>query len=137
LPFLIFLATEDLDVHPDAGRYLVDSPCLDPSAQLDRRLGLAKVDPRDTAGVGIADVSRSADCRLEIARRADRPPAQVLLRWCLQHGVPIIPKSTHRERIAENARVFDFTLSDEAMAALDALKRTRGTDRALDRTWWR
>ena len=39
----------------------------------------------------------------EIAARVGRTPAQVLLRWCLQHGVPIIPKSTHRERIDENA----------------------------------
>jgi diketogulonate reductase-like aldo/keto reductase len=73
----------------------------------------------------------------EIAARVGRTPAQVLLRWCVQHGVPIIPKSTHRERIADNARVFDFTLSDEDMAALDALDRTRGTDRALENIWWR
>jgi len=73
----------------------------------------------------------------EIAARAGRTPAQVLLRWCLQHGVPIIPKSTHRERIAENAQVFDFALSDEDMAALDALDHTHGTNRALERTWWR
>ena len=73
----------------------------------------------------------------EIAARVGRTPAQVLLRWCVQHGVPIIPKSTHRERIAENARVFDFTLSDEDMGALDALDRTRGSDRALENIWWR
>jgi 2,5-diketo-D-gluconate reductase A len=64
----------------------------------------------------------------EIADRTGRTPAQVLLRWCLQHGVPIIPKSTHRERIAENAQVFDFTLSDDDMTALDALDQTGGTD---------
>jgi diketogulonate reductase-like aldo/keto reductase len=73
----------------------------------------------------------------EIAARVGRTPAQVLLRWCLQHGVPVIPKSTHRERIAENGQIFGFTLSDEDMAALDALDQTHGTDRALERTWWR
>jgi 2,5-diketo-D-gluconate reductase A len=73
----------------------------------------------------------------EIAARVGRTPAQVLLRWCIQHGVPIIPKSTHRERIEENGQVFDFTLSDEDMAALDALDQTHGTDRALEQTWWR
>jgi diketogulonate reductase-like aldo/keto reductase len=72
----------------------------------------------------------------EIARRVGRTPAQVLLRWCLQHGAPIIPKSTHRERIEENAQVFDFTLSEEDMATLDGLDKTRGTDRANERTWW-
>jgi diketogulonate reductase-like aldo/keto reductase len=73
----------------------------------------------------------------EIAERADRAPAQVLLRWCVQHGIPIIPKSTHRDRISENSQVFDFALSGDDMAALDALDQTHGTDRALESTWWR
>ena len=72
----------------------------------------------------------------EVATRVGRTPAQVLLRWCVQHGVPVIPKSTHRERISENARIFDFALSDEDMASLDALDRTHGTDRALEHAWW-
>ena len=71
-----------------------------------------------------------------IAGAIGRTPAQVLLRWSLQRGLVVIPKSTHRERIAENAQIFDFTLSEEDMAALDALDRTGGTDRALERTWW-
>ena len=72
----------------------------------------------------------------EVAARVGRTPAQVLLRWCVQHSVPVIPKSTHRERISENARIFDFALSDEDMASLDALDRTHGTDRALEHAWW-
>jgi diketogulonate reductase-like aldo/keto reductase len=71
-----------------------------------------------------------------IAERAGRTPAQVLLRWCLQRGLPVIPKSTHRERIEENGQIFDFTLSDEDMAELDGLDQTGGTDRALERKWW-
>ena len=71
-----------------------------------------------------------------IARRHERTPAQVLLRWCIERGIPVIPKSTHRERIAENGDVFDFVLSAEDLADLDALDRTGGTDRALERTWW-
>jgi diketogulonate reductase-like aldo/keto reductase len=72
----------------------------------------------------------------EIAERAGRTPAQVLLRWCVQRELVVIPKSTHRERIAETAQIFDFTLSDEDMTALDALDETGGTGRALERPWW-
>jgi 2,5-diketo-D-gluconate reductase A len=71
-----------------------------------------------------------------IADRLGRTPAQVLLRWCVERRVPAIPKSTHRERIAENAQIFDFTLSDDDVAALDALDGTGGTDRARERKWW-
>ena len=71
-----------------------------------------------------------------VAQRAGRTPAQVLLRWCLQHGLPVITKSTHRERIHENAQIFDFTLSELDMAELDALDQTNGTDRALEDKWW-
>jgi diketogulonate reductase-like aldo/keto reductase len=71
-----------------------------------------------------------------IAERLERPPAQVLLRWCVQREIPVIPKSTHRERIQENAQIFDFTLADEDMAALDGLDRTRGTAVARERKWW-
>jgi diketogulonate reductase-like aldo/keto reductase len=71
-----------------------------------------------------------------IAQRIGRTPAQVLLRWCIERDVPLIAKSTHRERIAENAQIFDFTLSSEDMAELDALDRTGRTERALERKWW-
>jgi diketogulonate reductase-like aldo/keto reductase len=72
----------------------------------------------------------------QIARHHERTPAQVLLRWCIERGIPVIPKSTHRERIAENARLFDFELSEDEIVELDSLDRTGGTDRALERKWW-
>ena len=71
-----------------------------------------------------------------VARRVGRTPAQVLLRWCLQHDVPVISKSTHRERIDQNAQIFGFALSEQDMAELDTLDQTNGTDRALERKWW-
>ena len=72
----------------------------------------------------------------EIADRLGRTPAQVLIRWSVQRELVVLPKSTHRERIAQNAEVFDFTLSAEDMAALDALDGTDGTDQARESTWW-
>jgi diketogulonate reductase-like aldo/keto reductase len=62
-----------------------------------------------------------------IAERHGRTPAQVLLRWAVQRGIPVIPKSGNRDRIVENSRIFDFALGEQDMAALDALDRTRGT----------
>jgi diketogulonate reductase-like aldo/keto reductase len=72
----------------------------------------------------------------EIAERLGRTPAQVLIRWCLERDLVVLPKSTHRERIAQNAQVFDFSLSDDDMAALDALDATGGTDEARESKWW-
>jgi 2,5-diketo-D-gluconate reductase A len=79
----------------------------------------------------------NSDLVTRVAARNGRTPAQVLLRWSIQRGVPVIPKSVHRERIAENAQIFDFALSDEDMAELDELDRTGGTGDAQERKWWR
>ena len=68
-----------------------------------------------------------------VARVADdlgRTPAQVMLRWALEREIPVIPKSVRRERIVENAQVFDFRLEPEAIAALDALDETGGSAEA-------
>ncbi len=71
-----------------------------------------------------------------VAERMGRTPAQVLLRWCLQRETIVLPKSTHQERIEANAQIFDFSLSDDDMATLDALDTTGGTDKARERKWW-
>jgi diketogulonate reductase-like aldo/keto reductase len=65
-----------------------------------------------------------------VADRLGRTPAQVLLRWAVQHGAVVIPKSSKRERIVSNARVFDFVLAEDDMRLLDALDRTGGSSRA-------
>ena len=58
---------------------------------------------------------------VEIARRNGRTPAQVLIRWALQHDLVALPKSVRPERIRENAQVFDFHLSAGDMQLLDSL----------------
>jgi diketogulonate reductase-like aldo/keto reductase len=57
----------------------------------------------------------------EIAGKRGKSNAQVLLRWDLHHEVVTIPKSVHRERIEENSKIFDFELTSEEIAKLDAL----------------
>ncbi|MBA4542701.1 MULTISPECIES: aldo/keto reductase [Thermoactinomyces] len=59
----------------------------------------------------------------ELAEKYGKTPAQIVLRWDLQHGVVTIPKSVKAHRIKENADVFDFELSAEDMAKLDALNK--------------
>ncbi|MEU5081786.1 MULTISPECIES: aldo/keto reductase [Streptomyces] len=60
-----------------------------------------------------------------IARKHDRTPAQVVLRWHLQLGNIVIPKSVTPSRIKENIAVFDFSLDDEDLAAISALNEDR------------
>jgi diketogulonate reductase-like aldo/keto reductase len=65
-----------------------------------------------------------------VARRLGRSPAQVLLRWAVQHDLIVLPKSVRPERIAENAAIFAFDLPADAMAELDRLEEglTTGWD---------
>jgi D-xylose reductase len=62
---------------------------------------------------------------LNIASRLQRSPAQIVLRWGVQRGTSVIPKTSRLERLPENLAVFDFTLSDEEMAAISALNQNR------------
>lgn len=57
----------------------------------------------------------------KIGERYGKTAAQIILRWHIQRGIVVIPKSVHKERMKENLDVFDFALSDEDMAAIRAL----------------
>ena len=59
------------------------------------------------------------------ARAHGVKPAQVVLRWHIQHDIVVIPKSAHAEHLADNLAVFRFALGEEEMAAIDALGRRR------------
>lgn len=62
---------------------------------------------------------------VEIAKRHSRTVAQVVLRWEIQSGVVTIPKSSHAQRIAENAAIFDYVLTESDMAAIGSLDRNQ------------
>ncbi len=59
----------------------------------------------------------------EIGKKHGKTAAQVVLRWHLQNEIVIIPKSVNRERIIQNADIFDFELSPEDMERIDGLNR--------------
>ncbi len=70
----------------------------------------------------LADVKGSSvESVVNIAKKHSKSPAQVFIRWSIQHGAVPIPKSTHKERIKENIEVFDFELAEEDMKTLDGL----------------
>jgi diketogulonate reductase-like aldo/keto reductase len=62
----------------------------------------------------------------EIATTRGRTVAQIALRWLVQQKVAVIPRSSHPQRIAENAKIFDFELDDAEMKRIGALKRPDG-----------
>ena len=72
----------------------------------------------------------------EVAQRQGRTPAQVLLRWAIERAVAVIPKSADRDRIIENSGVFDFELTADDLARLDALDRSGAAAIAVERPWW-
>jgi diketogulonate reductase-like aldo/keto reductase len=84
-------------------------------------IGVAAYSPL-TKGLHLADPQL-----VEIAGRVGRHPAQVLLRWSLQKGYVVVPKSATPARIAENLTAFSFELDESTMQALDALDSGRRT----------
>jgi 2,5-diketo-D-gluconate reductase A len=85
----------------------------------DARHGIATEAWSPIARGGIADDETIGS----IADRVGRTPAQVTLRWHLQRGDVIFPKSTHRERMEENFALFDFELTDDDVATIATLDR--------------
>lgn len=84
-------------------------------------MGVAKNCER-TPGQVITNASHLDKCLLIYSLKTCLPSVlQVLLRWAVQQGIPVLPKSSNPDRIKENSKVFDFTLTDTAMARLSAL----------------
>jgi 2,5-diketo-D-gluconate reductase A len=104
-------AVNQIEVHPFFGN--------EAAREADRQHGIAT-----EAWAPIAKGKVNDDPTIaEIASRVGRTPAQVALRWHIQRGDIVFPKSTHAERMRENFAVFDFELSDDDVATIDGLDR--------------
>jgi diketogulonate reductase-like aldo/keto reductase len=60
----------------------------------------------------------------KLARKYQKTEAQIVIRWNLQNGIVVIPKSINKDRIVSNAQVFDFALTNDEIKAIDALDKT-------------
>lgn len=68
---------------------------------------------------------------IEIGKKHDKTPAQVILQWQVQRGVAVIPKSIRLERLQENFQICDFQLSEEDMKAINGLNRNWRTGQMM------
>ncbi|MEA4811683.1 MAG: aldo/keto reductase [Anaerolineaceae bacterium] len=75
-------------------------------------------------GRGLQDILEN-ELLKNLADKYQKTVAQIILRWLTQRGLAAIPKSTHRERIVENIRIFDFSLDENEMAAIRTLDKGR------------
>lgn len=104
-------ALNQIEIHP----YLAQRPLVD----LHRELGIATA-AWSPLGRGIV---LGDPVIVELADEIGRSPSQVIIRWHLQRGLVVIPKSIHKERIRQNGDVFDFQLTADQIARIDALDR--------------
>ncbi len=104
-------AVNQVELHPFLYQRELLAFCREKGIQVEGYAPLVKSDPYRLAHPVVA----------RIAAAHGKSPAQVLVRWNVEHGVVVIPKSVRPERIVENGAVFDFALAAEEVAALDAL----------------
>lgn len=102
-------AVNQVEFHPFLYQKRLMQYCRDKGIQLEAYAPLTRGERLDHPVV------------VDAARRYAKTPAQVLIRWSLQHGIVVIPKSVKPERIHENSEVFDFNISEADMRKLDSL----------------
>jgi 2,5-diketo-D-gluconate reductase A len=107
------------------------SPAL-PRAELRAYLAAHGIAAQAWSPLGVPEGVPDAAIVAELAAKYGRTPAQIILRWHVQQGIGAIPKSADPGRQRENARVFDFALTEGEIAALTALDRGEASARDAD-----
>jgi 2,5-diketo-D-gluconate reductase B len=105
------LVCDQIELHPYTDRSDIIAAC--------RRHGLAVV---AYSPIARGEVARDP-LLMQIGKRYRKSATQVCLRWLVQQGIPVIPRTSKVERLSSNADIFDFTLSDEDTAAIQTLTR--------------
>lgn len=103
-----------IEWHPYYTRYPLKREC--------ERLAQTKITAYSPFGNGLNELWTD-ETLVAIAKKHNKTVAQVVLRWILQNGLIVIPKSVREERLKENLDVFDFELSDDEIKAIDGLNR--------------
>jgi len=104
-------AVNQVELHPYFGNGDVRSYCVDHGIAVEAWAPIAQGKVLDDPVVG------------EIASEVGRTPAQVVLRWHIQHGHIVFPKSVTPSRVAENVQLFDVELDEDAMGRIDGCDR--------------
>lgn len=121
------------DIKPAVNQIMLNPSDLQPKVVAEnKRLGMLSeaYSPLGTGGL------LSNETVKQVAQEAGKSPAQVLIRWSLQHGFLPLPKSVHPAYIKANAQVFDFELSPEQMQKLDGLHGAAGLAKDPDKIDW-
>ena len=110
----IMPALDQVELHPDFTQYEIQEFCKEKGIQLGAWSPLGGQKPN--SGSLFSDPTL-----LKLAEKYGRSVAQIIIRWDIQRGIVVIPKSIHKDRIKSNFEVFDFELSPEDMKVIDSL----------------
>ncbi len=102
-------AVNQVEFHPFLYQEDLHEYCKLKNVQLEAYSPLARAEKLDDPNI------------IEIAKNYSKTPAQVMIRWALQHDLVVIPKTVHKDRIYENVNVFDFEISEEDMERINSL----------------
>ncbi len=102
-------AVDQVEANPFMFRKDLYEMCLEKGIQFEAYSPLARTKKFDNPKI------------VNLSEKYGKSPAQIMIRWCLQKDIVVIPKSINKERIKENSEVFDFTLSQEDMMILNDL----------------